>query len=210
MLKKIFGKIGARIKDVVNSAREFVKENPILVSALIITGGLYAAGAFGAAGVGAGVGTAGAGAAAGAPAAVTPSLMAAPGAVTSAADLAAFGAPTGTGIGGIISGAGEFFAGTPARSTLTAAGLQAVGGAFGAEEERRMREKEARERRAFEERMFGKRQQAEEEARRITFAPTRPRFSTRRPSGMIAQALPREAIQMTPSQALQLRKTGQL
>lgn len=230
MLKKIFSKakqFGGFLEETFNKAITFAKENPELTALLVIGTGValaYGAGAFGTSAALPEIAGTSTIASASAPtaAATIPGIStvgsmtgtAAPYLGPMTAETLATQVPTAAGPG-MFGAATEALFGTPARSMATATGMQAVGSiaqAMSAEEQAEQSREE--QRRQFEERQKLEREQFESQmaGRRIQFAPSTPKYTPKftGPSGVIGRAIPRQPTQMTPSQALQLRKTGYL
>lgn len=200
-------------KNVFDKAEQFVKDHPYITAALVLGGGAYLAGAFAApaaaastagstsvAGV-SGISTvgsmAGAGTAAGTVgygAAATP-LVSAPvasGGVTGILGTTAKGA-------GVI---GSTLFGSPTAAAATTAGLSVGGQMLSAQAQMEEQDRMAKESRDYQTTQF----QRQLEAGRVSFAPQ----ARDTAMGVIRRAYDQKPLQMTPSQALQLRRTNQL
>ena len=172
-------------KNVIQKAAGFVEDHPLLATALVVGGGVYFAG-LGAAGA--------AGSFVGPPTAA----QAAAGAVTGG------GAMTAGGSTGILAtmkagGAGmaETLFGTPARSMLTATALNVGGSMLTAQSQMDEQRRIAEEGMQFQREMFGR----QAELQKTSYAPT---------SGILGQQRRAGPVQMTPQEALRMRRTGVL
>lgn len=240
MLKKIFKKVGSGVKNVFDKAGSWVRKNPLAAAAIagtiiwltagggssVVAGwfggssaatGASVAGAGGAlAPVGAGVGT-GAGTVASALPATTAALTA-PGSAVTAGGLGVTAAQTaaplvspivtggvsgggGVTASGIIGQVAKTLFGSPERTYATATITQAAGNYLGAEAEiENARERQANQQN-FDREMFGRGLAA----KRTSFVDS-PSTSF----GPLRLARNGSSIEMTPAQALNLRKAGRL